>query len=207
MTAATDSSALVRRINAIADPLRAALHGASEPQHGVDAGEIGTALRRLDVLVDDIEKGLQSGPLTFATLREIGTALRRLDVLVDDIEKGLQSGPLTFATLREIGVARSMRWHPGGLNEWSLSDWFTATMGELGEAANDAKKLNRYRDGMVGNDKTESELRASLADEIADVAIYLDPLAASEGIDLASAIIRKFNATSEKVGFPERLPE
>lgn len=27
------------------------------------------------------------------------------------------------------------------LNSWSLSDWFTATMGELGEAANLAKKL------------------------------------------------------------------
>lgn len=112
---------------------------------------------------------------------------------------------LTFAELRETSLTRCERWHPGGINEWSLSDWFTATIGELGEAANVAKKLNRVRDGMTGNAESEEELRAQLADEIADVAIYLDILAASEGIDLAAAVARKFNATSEKVGFPERL--
>lgn len=37
------------------------------------------------------------------------------------------------------------------LGSWSVSDWFTATMGELGEAANVAKKLNRIRDGVPGN--------------------------------------------------------
>lgn len=55
---AADTRALVKRINAIADPLRAALDGASEPQHGVDAGSVGTALRRIDVLIEDIAKGL-----------------------------------------------------------------------------------------------------------------------------------------------------
>lgn len=60
MSAADDTGALVRRINAIADPLRTALHGASEPQHGIDAGDVGTALRRIDMLVEDIEKGLLS---------------------------------------------------------------------------------------------------------------------------------------------------
>ncbi len=34
------------------------------------------------------------------------------------------------------------------LQSWSLSDWFTAILGELGEAANVAKKLNRIRDGI-----------------------------------------------------------
>lgn len=116
---------------------------------------------------------------------------------------------LTFAELRETSLARCNRWHPTGIGEWSLSDWFTATMGELGEAANVGKKLNRIRDGIVGNTCSDSEgaLRSQLADELADVAIYLDILAASEGIDLALAIARKFNRTSEKVGFPERLRE
>lgn len=113
---------------------------------------------------------------------------------------------LTFAELRAANLSRCGRWHPRGLSEWSLSDWFTATMGELGEAANVAKKLNRERDGIAGNTVSEGQLRADLADEIADVAIYLDILAASEGIDLAAAVMAKFNRTSEKVGFPERLP-
>lgn len=114
---------------------------------------------------------------------------------------------LSFAELRHANVQRCEKWHPGGLSEWSLSDWFTATLGELGEAANVAKKLNRVRDGMVGNSESEAELRTMLADEIADVAIYLDILAASEGVDLASAIVSKFNRTSIKVGFPDRLPD
>ena len=37
------------------------------------------------------------------------------------------------------------------LGDWSLSDWMTAVTGELGEAANIAKKLNRVRDGIPGN--------------------------------------------------------
>lgn len=114
---------------------------------------------------------------------------------------------LSFARLRDANVSRCKRWHQSerGLNEWSLSDWFTATMGELGEAANIAKKLNRERDGITGNSVSEELLRMQLADELADTLIYLDILAASEGIDLAAAVVAKFNRTSEKVGFPERL--
>lgn len=91
------------------------------------------------------------------------------------------------------------------LSSWSLSDWFTATLGELGEASNVAKKLNRIRDGIPGNDKTEEELRAALADEIADTFIYLDLLAQSQGIDLETAVIDKFNRTSTKIGYDNKL--
>ena len=114
---------------------------------------------------------------------------------------------LSFAQLREVNMTRCARWHPRGLNEWSLSDWGVATAGEMGEALNVVKKLNRERDMIAGNSLSEQQLRDQLADELADVAIYLDIMAASEGIDLAAAIARKFNRTSEKVGFPERLPE
>lgn len=86
------------------------------------------------------------------------------------------------------------------LGSWSLSDWMTATMGELGEAANIAKKLNRVRDGIPGNNVTEDELRAALRDEIADTFIYLDLLAQSQGISLEAAVRDKFNRTSRKLG-------
>ncbi len=43
------------------------------------------------------------------------------------------------------------------LGSWSLSDWMTAVMGELGEAANVAKKLNRVRDGIRGNEPLTCE--------------------------------------------------
>jgi NTP pyrophosphatase (non-canonical NTP hydrolase) len=92
------------------------------------------------------------------------------------------------------------------LNSWSMSDWFTATMGELGEAANVAKKLNRERDGIPGNgDLTADDLKEQLAEELADTFIYLDLLAQAAGIDLQEAVIAKFNKTSEKIGYESKL--
>lgn len=88
------------------------------------------------------------------------------------------------------------------INAWSLSDWFTAVTGELGEAANIAKKLNRVRDGITGNTETEKELRIKLAQEIADVFIYLDLLAQSESIDLEKSVINTFDAKSKQIGYP-----
>lgn len=87
------------------------------------------------------------------------------------------------------------------LGDWSLSDWMTAALGELGEAANIAKKLNRVRDGIPGNSETPEELRQALADEIADTFIYLDLLAQSQGFSLEEAVLNKFDRTSKKIGY------
>jgi NTP pyrophosphatase (non-canonical NTP hydrolase) len=91
------------------------------------------------------------------------------------------------------------------LSDWSPSDWMVATLGELGEAANIVKKLNRVRDGIPGNDATESELREALRDEIADAFTYLDLFAQSEGFYLEDASINKFNVVSARIGYPEIL--
>ena len=87
------------------------------------------------------------------------------------------------------------------LSDWSLSDWMTALMGEVGEAANIVKKLNRVRDGIPGNDETEAELHVALADEIADTSIYLDLLAQSKFLDLEKIVLSKFDRTSKKIGY------
>ncbi len=91
------------------------------------------------------------------------------------------------------------------LSDWSLSDWMTAIMGELGEAANVAKKLNRVRDGIPGNKETPDELRAKLARELADVFVYLDLTFQHLGIDTGSAVAGVFNAKSEQIGSPVRV--
>lgn len=93
------------------------------------------------------------------------------------------------------------------LKSWSVSDWFTATIGELGEAANVAKKLNRVRDGVPGNKETPEELRDMLARELADTFIYLDLLAQSQGIDLSYEVPRVFNNKSRQIGYEEMLEE
>lgn len=91
------------------------------------------------------------------------------------------------------------------LSDWSLSDWMTAILGELGEAANIAKKLNRIRDGIPGNKETEAELRAKFKRELADTFIYLDLAAQSEGFVLSDVVPHVFNAKSEEIGSPIRF--
>ena len=91
------------------------------------------------------------------------------------------------------------------LTDWSVSDWMTAIMGELGEAANIAKKLNRVRDGIPGNDETPEELKAHLARELADTFIYLDLTFQRLGIDFPATVAEVFNAKSEKVGSSIRV--
>lgn len=91
------------------------------------------------------------------------------------------------------------------LESWSLSDWFLAFIGEAGEAANIAKKLNRIRDGIPGNKETPDELRAKFRREIGDALIYLDLLAQSQGFDLLSAAVEAFDNKSAEIGYPHLL--
>lgn len=87
------------------------------------------------------------------------------------------------------------------LDSWSTSDWFLAVTGELGEAANIAKKLNRYRDGIPGNREAADELRRALRRELGDTLVYLDLLAQSLDIDLLDAAIEVFASKSEEIGY------
>lgn len=90
------------------------------------------------------------------------------------------------------------------IESWTSSDWMVAVLGELGEAANVVKKLNRLRDGIPGNklEETKEFLHAKLRKEIADTLSYLDLFAQSVDVDLMEATIDKFNEVSERIGYP-----
>ena len=113
----------------------------------------------------------------------------------------------SIARIGAINLERSRRWHGGGLDGWSLSDWFTALAGEMGEAGNVIKKLNRLRDALPGNknDLDENNLTRMLGEELADVYLYLDLLAQRAGLDLGAEVRAKFNRKSAELQFPERL--
>lgn len=83
-------------------------------------------------------------------------------------------------------------------SDWSDSDWLQAVVGELGEYANLRKKLQR-------GDLTPEEALPMLADELADVVIYLDLLAFRLGIDLGAAVVSKFDRVSDRVGCDVKL--
>ena len=98
---------------------------------------------------------------------------------------------------------------PSGFNhkltDWSTSDWFVAVMGELGEAANIAKKLNRVRDGIPGNKENPEQLRAKLRKEIGDVFVYLDLLCQAHGFNIDDAAIEVFNSKSIEIGYKTKI--
>lgn len=114
---------------------------------------------------------------------------------------GYKTDGLTFNTLREANLVRLPLFknnlgnpahsHPEG-KDWSINDWTTAVLGELGEFANVAKK---YRRG----DITKEEFIKYASEELPDVQIYLDILAFQCGINLGNATIEKFNKTSRKI--------
>lgn len=111
--------------------------------------------------------------------------------------------PLTFEQFRQANRTRCLKWHPGGIQSWSPSDWMTAIVGELGELASLIKMRNRERDGLPGNKFSPTDKQ--IADEAADVFTYLDLFCEAHGIDLGAAAAAKFNEVSERVGFPDRI--
>lgn len=124
-------------------------------------------------------------------------ALRGLDTVPRPIDGN------THATLRSANAARQKEWDTG--NQITLAYRGNELAGEVGEACNIIKKLERERMGIKGSRATKEQL----AEELADIVICTDLIAMDAGIDLEAAVAAKFNATSEKVGLATRmaLPE
>lgn len=180
-----------------------------------------------------------------------------------------------YPNIAATNLSRALRWHPLGLGSWSLSDWYVALAGEIGEVCEVAeniesppavivqcmsdeigdvyayadlfaqsrgfefvqcittfgrpiytgtlqtaalsmariggklgdvvKKLNRVRDGLPGNKLTPKQLDEQLLQYIGAVGRQCDVLANRIGLTLHECVARKFNAVSERMGFPERL--
>lgn len=107
---------------------------------------------------------------------------------------------LSFAQLKHANILRQAEWDVGP-EKISLSFRGNEIAGELGEACNVIKKLERERLGLKGSTDTVEHL----AEELADVIICADLIATAVGINLDEAVVKKFNATSEKIGLSTRL--
>lgn len=95
------------------------------------------------------------------------------------------------------------------LNEQRQSEWDTTReglgllfkvvelCGEVGELANEIKKVHREQVGLVGS---RSSMQA-VEDEFGDLIICTALLAKELGIDIEQATINKFNKTSAKHNF------
>lgn len=105
----------------------------------------------------------------------------------------------TLADLRQCNIDRQADWCPDQVPDLSFRG--NELGGEVGEALNVIKKLERERHGWRGSRDTLEHL----AEELADVVICADLAALTAGVDLMTAVKAKFDATSEKVGLPHRL--
>lgn len=125
---------------------------------------------------------------------------------------------MTFEILRAANIARlpTFRDKKGRLahppkegvppgHDWALSQWSNATCGELGEAADLIKKIERgdfELDEVVTIKGETATAREFLAKEIADVICYADLLANRAGVDVGEAVRAKFNEISQRVASP-----
>lgn len=126
---------------------------------------------------------------------------------------------ISLSDIQRAHVARQEEWCPGQKPDLSFRG--NEMAGEVGEAiealydhiaelgkaagrsSNVIKKLERERHHWRGSRATKDEL----ADELADVVHTAFLCAITAGIDVPSAIVSKFNATSEKNGLTTRLNE
>lgn len=97
-----------------------------------------------------------------------------------------------YNNLRYANIARNKEWMNGV--ELSLSFRGNELAGEVGEACNIIKKLDREILGLVGSRSTKE----ALAEELADVLICVDLIAMDLGINMDAAVARKFNKTSRE---------
>lgn len=105
---------------------------------------------------------------------------------------------LTFAHLHAVNADRCINGWNHRLEDWSLSDWLIAIGGEVGEALNVVKKLNRERDGIIGNTVSPAVLMEALADELADAVIYIDLIASRLDVEVDQRTFDEFRTATEQ---------
>lgn len=142
------------------------------------------------------------------------TQAKELGVVTETNEEKwtLRLGPGPLLTLHEL-LQASVRRLPHFKNakgkpahtkpdgsDWSLNDWMTAACGELGEAANIAKKIRRG--DFEGSEATGTAL---LGQELADAVCYIVLAAFRAQVCLTSAIADKWNAVSAELCYPHKL--
>ncbi len=119
--------------------------------------------------------------------------------------------PLSFDELARTNKERcEAAFHR--VDEWKPWEWSNAMAGEVGEACNLTKKMNRIwpANQFIQNwnkpeDQRIEELAERVAEEVADTVIYADLLLTSMGRSLGEEVQRKFNSKSDEIGSQIKL--
>ena len=138
--------------------------------------------------------------------------LSHREIIADELGRaGWRPASNTHDIYSAVSLTRAMRWHRGGLTEWSVTDWATALAGEIGELCNAIKKYRRVEDSLQQHDgdtpapRSFDDALRQIKKEIGDSYAYLDLTAQRFGLKLWDCARDVFNAISEREGFPERI--
>lgn len=112
---------------------------------------------------------------------------------------------MNLREIQAINAHRAVKWHKGGLNEWTLLEWTGALCGEAGEAANVAKKIRRLQLGLPNKEAGLDVLKIKLGKEVCDTIIYGLIILSALGQDAEILMAEVFNQKSIEYGFPDRL--
>lgn len=125
------------------------------------------------------------------TKEELEQALEAASNPPTEAAKSSTAQPLSLADLRKANALRQQEWD--STNAIDAAYRGNELAGEVGEACNVIKKLERERRGIRGSRDTVEHL----AEELADVIICVDLIAMAYGIDLGVVVREKFNKTSK----------
>jgi NTP pyrophosphatase (non-canonical NTP hydrolase) len=180
----------------------------SKPGETDDNGYIVFLLGQNCIWSEEQQKWISPNPQTYENLMRIVASIQadkdHLLALVAVLREDAAAAELSFKGFSRINLERceALNGFNHRLRSWSTSDWFLALIGEIGEAANAAKKLNRVRDGIPGNKVSKEDLQQQLRCELGDAFVYLDLLAQSVGVDIGEAAREVFNAKSKELDCP-----
>lgn len=110
---------------------------------------------------------------------------------------------MDLRALQRDAVEKSKRWFPElyeRLPRELVNHMTLGLAGEVGEAANIVKKLNR---GVISG-MAATAMEDLLRDELADVLIYLLLLAHATGTDLEDSVRAKQQTNEQRFGRPDR---
>lgn len=107
-----------------------------------------------------------------------------------------------FDNMQDAQSARLAAWERDARADVPISFYSTELAGEVGEACNHVKKIERERLGMRGSTSTPQKA----IEELADVAIAARNMAIKLGCtDFDSVIQSIWNAKSIEIGLPHRV--
>ena len=156
-----------------------------------DETQLETAIRRITAMFE----------LAFEPKLEVwdDLAVLILNARSSKIAPADEPTALTLRALQQAHLVRQEEWCPEQKPDLSFRG--NELGGECGEAQNVIKKLERERHGWRGSRDTFEHL----GEELADVVHCATLCAITAGIDLESAVIAKFNSTSEKNNLAARI--